>query len=145
MGKKVRSKRITCVSSRPHATGTTHSLARLTHSHDSQGGVVEALAARRVGVPEGGGGALRLGLDVQRHEEDDRDEEAEDHREERRERNFEADRAAICRGAELCQRGNGVSGGCVRGGCVSGGIARDTDALAAHQQPQHPQAGSSSA
>ena len=90
-----------------------------THSHDSN--LVEALAARRVGVPEGGGGALRLGLDVQRHQEDDRDKEAEDHREECRERNFEADRAAICRGAELCQRGNGVSGGCISGGCVSGG------------------------
>ena len=94
----------------PHVTGTTHSLARLTHSHDSN--LVEALAARRVGVPEGGGGALRLALDVQRHQEHDRDEEAQDHGQERRERHFEADRAAICRGGiiasarkrRLCKR-----------------------------------------
>merc|ERR1719231_196452 len=57
--------------------------------------VLEAGAANRVRLAEGGGGALRVALDEKGDEEDNRDEGAEDDCKERTEGHLEANRATI--------------------------------------------------
>merc|ERR1719217_554390 len=72
--------------------------------------VLEAGAADRVRLAEGGGRALRIALDVEGDQEDDGDEEAEDGRQERAEAHVEANGPAIDsddaskRGRELLDR-----------------------------------------
>jgi len=72
--------------------------------------VLEADAANRVGLAEGGGGALRVALDEEGDQEDDRDERAEDDGEEGAKGHLKANRAAVDgddarkRGRELLDR-----------------------------------------